>query len=154
KNYVSIDKVLLKTIDEIEAAKNKTDDLTGVPSGYYELDKMTGGWQKTDLIVIAARPAVGKTAFCLNLAMNAALNTNKAFPVAFFSLEMSASQLVKRMLSAVTEVRMDAITKGRMEEHEFVQLTKRMSKLSSSQIYLDDQAALNVFELRAKARRL
>jgi replicative DNA helicase len=127
--------------------------MTGVPSGFTSLDKLTSGWQKTDLIILAARPAVGKTAFCLNLAMNASMQP-EPFPVAFFSLEMGAGQLVKRMLAAVTEVSMDAITKGRMQEHEFIQMTQRMNKLASAPIFLDDQAALNIFELRAKARRL
>ena len=154
KNFKSLKEVLVRTVQEIEDAKNKTDDLTGVPSGYMPLDKLTSGWQRTDLIILAARPAVGKTAFCLNLAMNAAMHSNKPFPVAFFSLEMGAGQIVKRMLSAVTEVSMDAITKGRMQEHEFVQMTQRMNKLATAPIFIDDQAALNIFELRAKARRL
>jgi len=154
KNFKSLKEVMVRTIQEIEEAKNKKDDVTGVPSGYAELDKLTSGWQKTDLIILAARPAVGKTAFCLNLAMNAAMNAGKPFPVAFFSLEMGAGQLVKRMLAAVTEVTLDAITKGRMQEHEFMQLIQRMSRLDSAPIFLDDQAALNIFELRAKARRL
>ncbi len=154
KNFKSLKEVMVRTIQEIEEAKNKKDDVTGVPSGFKALDKLTSGWQKTDLIILAARPAVGKTAFCLNLAMNAAMHSPDPFPVAFFSLEMGAGQLVKRMLAAVTEVRMDAITKGRMEEHEFMQLTQRMTKLASAPIFLDDQAALNIFELRAKARRL
>ena len=154
KNFKSLKEVLVKTVHEIEEAKNKKDDMTGVPSGYVPLDRLTSGWQKTDLIILAARPAVGKTAFTLNLAMNAAMNSTKPFPVAFFSLEMGAGQLVKRMLAAVTEVSMDAITKGRMQEHEFIQMTQRMNKLASAPIFLDDQAALNIFELRAKARRL
>ncbi len=154
KNFTSLKDVLVKTVHEIEEAKDKTDDLTGVPAGYVPLDKLTSGWQKTDLIILAARPAVGKTAFCLNLALNAAMHTPEPFPVAFFSLEMGAGQLVKRLLAAVTEVSMDAITKGRMQEHEFVQMTQRMNKLASAPIFLDDQAALNIFELRAKARRL
>ena len=154
KNFKSLKEVLVKTVHEIEEAKNKKDDLTGVPSSFVPLDKLTSGWQKTDLIILAARPAVGKTAFCLNLAMNAAMNPGKPYPVAFFSLEMGAGQLVKRMLAAVTEVSMDAITKGRMQEHEFVQMTQRMNKLAAAPIFLDDQAALNIFELRAKARRL
>jgi replicative DNA helicase len=154
KNFKSLKEVLVTTVRDIEDAKNKQEDVTGVPTGFKALDKLTSGWQKNALIIVAARPAVGKTAFCLNLAMNAAMNTNKPFPVAFFSLEMGAGELVKRMLSATTEVSMDAITKGRMQEHEFVQMTQRMNKLASAQIFLDDQAALNIFELRAKARRL
>ncbi|RYE25429.1 MAG: replicative DNA helicase [Sphingobacteriales bacterium] len=138
----------------IEEAKNKKENVTGVPTGFTHLDRVTSGWQKNALIIVAARPAVGKTAFCLNLAMNAAMNSAKPFPVAFFSLEMGAGELVKRMLSCQTEVSMDAITKGRMEEHEFIQMTQRMNKLASAPLFLDDQAALNIFELRAKARRL
>jgi replicative DNA helicase len=154
KNFKSLKEVLVTTVQEIEEAKNNKADVTGVPTGFTALDRLTSGWQKNALIIVAARPAVGKTAFCLNLAMNAALNTGKPFPVAFFSLEMGAGELVKRMLAATTEVSMDAITKGRMQEHEFVQLTQRMTKLASAPIFLDDQAALNIFELRAKARRL
>ncbi len=154
KNYKSLHEVLIKTVQEIEEATHRKSDLTGVPSGYLALDRLTSGWQKTDLIILAARPAVGKTAFCLNLALNAALHHPDPYPVAFFSLEMGAGQLVKRLLAAVTEVTMDSITKGRMEQHEFVQMTKRMTKLASAPLYLDDQAALNIFELRAKARRL
>lgn len=153
-NFKSLTDVLAETLIEIEEAKNKVDDVTGVPTGYKQLDTLTAGWQKNALIIVAARPAVGKTAFCLNLAMNAAMNSSKPFPVAFFSLEMGAGELVKRMLSCVTEVSMDAITKGRMQEHEFVQMTQRMNKLAKAPIFLDDQAALNIFELRAKARRL
>lgn len=154
KNFKSLTEVLVETVKEIEKAKNSTSDVTGVPSGFAELDRITAGWQKNALIIVAARPAVGKTAFTLNLAMNAAMNSEQPYPVAFFSLEMGAGELVKRMLAAVTEVSMDAITKGRMEEHEFIQMTNKMSKLSNMPIYLDDQAALNIFELRAKARRL
>lgn len=154
KNFKSLREVLVTTVRDIEESKNKQEDVTGVPTGFKHLDKLTSGWQKNALIIVAARPAVGKTAFCLNLAMNAALHSPKPFPVAFFSLEMGAGELVKRMLAATTEVSMDAITKGRMQEHEFVQMTQRMNKLASAPLFLDDQAALNIFELRAKARRL
>jgi replicative DNA helicase len=154
KNFRSLQEVLVKTMSEIDENRNKTDDITGVPSGFAALDRLTAGWQKTDLIILAARPSVGKTAFALNLAMNAAMNPGKAFPVAVFSLEMGAGQIVKRMLSAVSEVHMEAITRGKMAEHEFIQMTQRMAKLSQAKIFIDDQAALNIFELRAKARRL
>ena len=154
KNFKSLQDVLVKTMNEIDENRNKTDDITGVPSGFASLDRLTAGWQKTDLIILAARPSVGKTAFALNLAMNAAMNPGKAFPVAVFSLEMGAGQIVKRMLSAVTDVSMEAITRGKMAEHEFIQMSQRMGKLAQAKIYLDDQAALNIFELRAKARRL
>ncbi len=154
KNFKSLQEVLVKTMQEIEENRKKTDDITGVPSGFIGLDRVTSGWQKTDLIILAARPSVGKTAFALNLAMNAAMNASKAFPVAVFSLEMGAGQIVKRMLSCVTDVSLESITRGKMAEHEFMQMSERMKKLSQAKIYIDDQAALNIFELRAKARRL
>ncbi len=154
KNFKSLQDVLVKTMNEIDENRNKTDDITGVPSGFTGLDRLTAGWQKTDLIILAARPSVGKTAFALNLAMNASMNAAKQFPVAVFSLEMGAGQIVKRMLSAVSEVHMEAITRGKMAEHEFIQMSQRMTKLAQAKIFIDDQAALNIFELRAKARRL
>ncbi len=154
KNFKSLQDVLVQTMNEIDEARKKTDDLTGVPSGFKGLDQLTSGWQKTDLIILAARPSVGKTAFCLNLAMNAAMNPGKEFPVAFFSLEMGAGQIVKRLLSAVTDVRLEAITRGKMADHEFIQMSQRMAKLAQAKIFIDDQAALNIFELRAKCRRL
>lgn len=154
KNFKSLQDVLVRTVNEIDENRKKTDDITGVPSLFKGLDALTGGWQKTDLIILAARPAVGKTAFTLNLAMNAAMNAGKQFPVALFSLEMGAGQIVKRMLSCVSEVHMEAITRGKMAEHEFVQMSQRMTKLAQAKIFIDDQAALNIFELRAKARRL
>jgi replicative DNA helicase len=97
---------------------------------------------------------VGKTAFALNLAMNAAMNAGKPFPVAVFSLEMGSGQVVRRFMSAAAEIPMENITRGRLAEHEFLQLTQRITKLATAKIFLDDQAALNIFELRAKARRL
>lgn len=153
KDSESIKEILVRTLDEIEEARKQKDDLTGVPSGFAALDAITGGWQKTDLIILAARPAVGKTAFALNLAMNAALN-GKPMGVAVFSLEMGNTQLVKRLLSMVTEVKLEGISRGKMEDHEMIQLTERMDKLVNAPIYLDDSAGLNIFELRAKCRRL
>lgn len=154
KNYSSLQDILVETIDQIQQAREQKDDVTGVPSGFPSLDAITAGWQPTDLIILAARPAVGKTAFALNLAMNAAMAPDKARGVAVFSLEMGSTQLVKRMLSAVTEVKLEAITRGNMEEHEFKQLNQRMDKLAKAPIFLDDQAGLTIFELRAKCRRL
>src|SRR5690606_29126076 len=154
KDSESIKDILVRTLDEIEEARKQKDDLTGVPSGFPTLDAITGGWQKTDLIILAARPAVGKTAFALNLAVNAALNPDKPMGVAVFSLEMGNTQLVKRLLSMVTEVKLEGISRGKMEDHEMIQLTERMDKLVNAPIFLDDQAGLNIFELRAKCRRL
>lgn len=155
KNFDTIDSVLVKTIQRIEDLRHKNEDISGVPSGFPSLDKVTYGWQPTDLIILAARPAVGKTAFALNLARSAALHSAKPTPIAFFSLEMSASQLVGRILSAESEIHLEKISRGKLEEYEMKQLyAKGIQKLSSAPIFIDDTAALNIFELRAKCRRL
>lgn len=154
KNYSSMQDIIVETIEQISQAREQKDDITGVPSGFPSLDAITGGWQPSDLIILAARPAVGKTAFALNLAMNAAMAPHKPKGVAIFSLEMGNTQIVKRMLSAVTEVRLENISRGRMEDYEFTQLTQRMEPLAKAPIFIDDQAGLNIFELRAKCRRL
>ena len=147
--------VLAKTINRIDELRTKTEDISGVPSGFATLDRVTFGWQPTDLIILAARPSVGKTAFALNLARNAALHPTKPIPVGFFSLEMSASQLVQRILSAESEIKMEKISRGKLENHEYAQLlSKGIKKLETAPIYIDDTAALNIFEFRAKARRL
>ena len=154
KNYSSMQDIIVETIEQISQAREQKDDITGVTSGFPSLDAITGGWQKTDLIILAARPAVGKTAFALNLAMNAALNKHKPTGVAIFSLEMGNTQIVKRMLSTVTDVRLESISRGRLEDYEFAQITQRMEPLAKAPIFIDDQAGLNIFELRAKCRRL
>jgi replicative DNA helicase len=154
RNFKTISSIVIEAIKEIQEQAENKEDLTGIPSGFTDLDRLTGGWQKTDLIILAARPAVGKTAFALNLVMNAAYNSNKPTAVAFFSLEMSAGQLVKRMLSATTDVPLEKISKGNLQDYEIIQIQQRMNKLAESTIFIDDQAALNIFELRAKCRRL
>ncbi len=154
-NYESIDSVLVKTIQRIEDLRHKNEDITGVPSGFPSLDRITYGWQSTDLIILAARPSVGKTAFALNLARSAALHPTKPTPVAVFSLEMSAGQLVQRILAAESEIWLEKISRGKMEEHEMKQLyAKGIQRLAQAPIFIDDTAALNIFELRAKCRRL
>src|SRR5919205_106843 len=155
KNFDDIGTVLVKTIQRIDDLRNKQDEISGVPTGFPSLDKVTYGWQATDLIILAARPAVGKTAFALNLVRSAALHPTKPTPVAFFSLEMSAGQLVQRILAAESEIWLEKIARGRMEEYEMEQLYKRgIKRLEQAPIYIDDTAALNIFEFRAKARRL
>jgi replicative DNA helicase len=155
KDYASIDTVLVKTIQRIEDLRTRQDEITGVPTGFKILDHITYGWQPSDLIVLAARPSVGKTAFALNLARNAALHPTKPTTVGFFSLEMSAGQLVQRILSAESEIWLEKIARGRLEEHEMKQLYKKgIERLASAPIHIDDSAALNIFELRAKCRRL
>lgn len=155
KNFDSIDTVLVKTVQRIEDMRHRNEDITGVPTGFSTLDRVTYGWQNTDLIILAARPAVGKTAFALNLARNAALSSSKSTPVAFFSLEMSAGQLVQRILSAESEIWLEKIARGKLEEHEMKQLyAKGIQRLAQAPVFIDDTAALNIFELRAKCRRL
>jgi replicative DNA helicase len=155
RNFDSIDTVIVKTINRIEEMRNRHEDITGVPTGFESLDRITFGWQPTDLIILAARPSVGKTAFALNLARNAALNAGKPTPVAFFSLEMSSAQLVQRILSAESEIWLEKIARGKLEEYEMKQLYNRgIERLSKAPIFIDDSAALNIFELRAKCRRL
>src|SRR5215218_4196767 len=154
-NYETIDSVLVKTIQRIEDLRHKNEDISGVPSGFVSLDRVTYGWQATDLIILAARPSVGKTAFALNLARSAALHPTKPTGVAFFSLEMSAGQLVQRILAAESEIHLERISRGKMEEHEMKQLyAKGIQRQAQAPIYIDDTAALNIFELRAKCRRL
>jgi replicative DNA helicase len=155
KNFDTIDSVLVKTIQRIEDLRHKNEDITGVPSGFPSLDRVTYGWQQTDLIILAARPAVGKTAFALNLARNAVMHPGKATPVALFSLEMSAGQLVQRILAAESEIWLEKIARGKLEEHEMKQLYARgIQRLAQAPLYIDDTPALNIFELRAKCRRL
>src|SRR5690606_13554894 len=155
KNFDTIDSVLVRTIQRIEDLRSKNEDVTGVPSGFSHLDKVTYGWQNTDLIILAARPAVGKTAFALNLARNATMHPTKPTAVALFSLEMSAGQLVQRILSAESEIWLEKIARGRLEEHEMKQLYARgIQRLAQAPLFIDDTPALNIFELRAKCRRL
>src|SRR5215831_10457984 len=154
-DYKEMSSALAQAINRIDELRTKKDEISGVPSGFQSLDRVTYGWQPTDLIILAARPSVGKTAFALNLARNAALHLTKPTAVGFFSLEMSSSQLVQRILSAESEIMMEKIARGKLEEHEYQQLHKRgITRLEKAPIYIDDTAALNIFEFRAKARRL
>ncbi|MFP5041926.1 replicative DNA helicase [Parasediminibacterium sp. JCM 36343] len=155
QDYKEMGTALAQAVMRIDDLRTKTEDISGVPSGFPTLDRITFGWQPTDLIILAARPSVGKTAFALNLARNAALNATKPTPIGFFSLEMSAAQLVQRILSAESEIPLEKISRGKMEDYEYQQLhTKGIKKLETAPIYIDDTAALNIFEFRAKARRL
>ena len=155
KNFDPIDRVLVKTIQRIEDLRHKNEDISGIPSGFASLDRVTFGWQNTDLIILAARPSVGKTAFALNLARNAALHATKPTPIGLFSLEMSAGQLVQRILAAESEILLEKIARGKLEEHEMKQLyAKGIQRLGQAPIFIDDTPALNIFELRAKCRRL
>lgn len=152
KNYDEMSTLIKRAIEEIDAAKQNATGLTGVPSGFTELDRVTAGWQRSDLLIMAARPGMGKTAFVLNVARNAAVTFNK--PVAFFTLEMSSIQLVNRLIASETELPFDKLKKGTLAEHEYQQLHAKITHLAEAPLYIDDTPALSVFELRAKARRL
>ncbi|MEL6539442.1 MAG: replicative DNA helicase [Bacteroidota bacterium] len=152
KNYSSMRPLLLEAFKDIEAKRQHKDGLTGTPSGFIALDRVTSGWQKSDLIIIAARPGMGKTAFILSAIRNAAVDHE--YPVAVFSLEMASLQLMNRLISAEAELEGEKIKKGQLEEHEWEQIHYKTSKLSQAAIYIDDTPALSVFELRAKCRRL
>jgi replicative DNA helicase len=133
----------------------KKEDITGVPSGFPSIDAITYGWQNTDLIIIAARPSVGKTALALQLARQAAYHPHKPSPAAIFSLEMSTGQIIERFMSAESDVKLSAIKRGKIEEWELKTLINKCDiNLSRDLIFIDDTPALNIFELRAKARRL
>ena len=126
--------------------------MSGLATGFSKLDALTSGWQPSDLIIIAARPGMGKTAFVISMAKNMAINFNHA--VAVFSLEMSSVQLITRMISSETGLTSEKLRKGNLERHEWEQLNVKVKKLSSAPIFIDDTPSLSIFDLRAKARRL
>ncbi len=152
KNYDTMKTLMFQAIQELQEKKNHKDGLTGVPSGFSRLDRVTSGWQKSDLVIIAARPGMGKTAFIVSALRNAAVDFN--YPVAIFSLEMASLQLVNRLISAEAELESDKIKKGNLAEFEWQQLVHKTNRLSSAPIFIDDTPALSILELRAKCRRL
>jgi replicative DNA helicase len=152
KNYSDMRSVMKAAILELESKKGQKDGLTGVPSGFTALDRVTSGWQKSDLVIIAARPAMGKTAFVLSVLRNAAVDHNR--PVAIFSLEMSSVQLVNRLISSEAELDSEKIKKGNLADYEWEQLVHKTSKLSKAPLFVDDTPALSILELRAKCRKL
>lgn len=152
KNYDKMSTLIGQAIQQIETARNQKSGVTGVPSGFTALDRITSGWQPSDLVILAARPAMGKTAFVLTLARNAAVEFNK--PIAVFSLEMSSLQLVQRLIASESELSSEKLRKGTLEDHEFQQLHSKIGRLAEAPLFIDDTPALSVFELRAKARRL
>lgn len=152
KETVPIKPVLNEAILQIEKAKNQKEGLNGVPSGFTALDRITSGWQKTDLIIVAARPSMGKTAFVLSMARNMAVDHNRG--VALFSLEMSSVQLVTRLISSETELGSQKLKTGRLEDWEWEHLNRKISSLDKAPIFIDDTPALSIFEFRAKCRRL
>ncbi|MGB9627444.1 MAG: replicative DNA helicase [Thermodesulfobacteriota bacterium] len=151
-SFYPIKDIVKESFRTIEKLYEKKELITGVPSGFKELDRMTAGFQPSDLIIVAGRPSMGKTAFCLNIAQYAAIE--KGIPVAFFSLEMSKEQLVIRMLCSEARVEGTRLRTGFLSESDWPRLTLAAGNLSDAPIYIDDTAALSVLELRAKSRRL
>ena len=152
KDYTQINPVIKQALDVIQKAAANTDGLTGVPTGYHKLDDITSGWQASDLVIIAGRPAMGKTSFALSMAKNIAADFH--VPMAFFSLEMSNVQLVNRLISNACEIQGSKILNGQLQPDEWDRLDKRVNTLLDAPLYIDDTPGLSVFELRTKARRL
>ena len=152
KDYTQINPVISQAIKTIQAAAANTDGLTGVPTGYHKLDDITSGWQASDLVIIAGRPAMGKTSFALSMAKNIA--ADQRVPMAFFSLEMSNVQLVNRLISNACEIEGSKILNGQLQPDEWQRLDQRINTLLDAPLYVDDTPGLSVFELSTKARRL
>lgn len=150
--FIPIGDVLMEVFERVEFLYNHKGGTTGIPSGFEELDKMTSGFQKSDLIIVAARPSVGKTAFALNIAQNVGVRAKES--VAIFSLEMSAAQLVQRIICAEANVDAGRMRTGFLEEDDWHKMTMAISALSTADIYIDDSPTLTVAEIRAKCRRL
>ena len=152
KDYTQIDPVIKNAVEVIQKAAANKDGITGVPTGYHKLDDITSGWQASDLVIIAGRPAMGKTSFALSMAKNIAADYK--VPMAFFSLEMSNVQLVNRLISNCCEIQGKKIQNGQLQPDEWETPDKRKNDLIGAPLYVDDTPGLSVFELRTKARRL
>ena len=152
KGYTPIKDVLVETFAQLEKLYNQKEHITGVPSGFVDLDYKTAGFHGSELILVAARPAMGKTAFALNIATYAAVKAN--IPVAIFSLEMSKEQLVTRILSSETMIDSNKLKTGRMEEEDWIKLADGLAPLSEAEMYIDDTPGISITEIRAKCRKL
>lgn len=152
KESMQISQLIPTMMANIEEASKREDKLLGIPSGFSELDRLTAGWQPSDLIIIAARPSMGKTAFVLSMARNIAVSHNH--PVAIFSLEMANLQLVTRLVSIETELPGDKLKTGNLKQYEWAQLETKIKALMDAPLFIDDSPAISVFELKAKCRRL
>ena len=152
RNYVDMHSLVKEAIREIETSRFHTDHLRGVGTGFTELDRITAGWQRSDLIILASRPGMGKTAFALTMARNVTVDFKK--PVAFFSLEMSAVQLVTRLIASETGISAEKLKRGDLTNDEWDQLSVKIGNLVEAPLFIDDTPALSIFELRAKSRRL
>lgn len=151
KGFDTANKLVKEALDKVKALKNKQ-GISGIPSGFKSIDKATGGWQPSDLIIIAARPAMGKTAFLLSMARNMAVDLE--IPVALFSLEMASVQLIMRMIASETRISSEKLRKGTLSEEEWERLFSNVSNLEKAPLYVDETPALSIFDFRAKCRRL
>jgi len=152
RGFVWIKEILWPTFEKIEQLQSNASSITGVPSGFSDLDEITAGFQNSDLVIVAARPSMGKTALVLNIAQHAAISAQK--PVAFFSLEMSKESLVQRVLCAEGRVDASRLRRGKLLDDEYARLAIAAGHLNTAPIYIDDTPAISVLEMRAKARRL
>ena len=150
--FKTIQDVLFKAQADLEKLSSLKGDITGVPSGYYDIDKLTSGFHENELIILAARPAMGKTAFALNMAVNMALNAKKS--VALFNMEMGAEQLISRMLSSVGQIEASKLRTGKLEHQDWKRVNEAISRLADTKIFIDDTPGATVSEMRAKCRRL
>jgi replicative DNA helicase len=151
KSTETAQSLVIQAKKKIEEISNK-EGLSGIPSGFTKLDRLTSGWQPSDLIIVAARPGMGKTALTLTMARNIAVDQN--IPVAFFSLEMSSVQLITRLISSETGLSSEKLRTGKLEKHEWEQLNVKVKSLEKAPLFIDDTPSLSIFDLRAKARRL
>ena len=152
KDYTQIDPVVNEAYKMVQDAAKRPDGLSGVSTGYHDLDKITSGWQNSDLIIIAARPAMGKTAFALSMAKNIAID--EGIPMALFSLEMSNVQLINRIITNVCGIESEKLRNGQLQPYEWGQLDSKIKNLYGKPLFLDDTPGLSIYELRSKARRL
>jgi len=151
-NLTHVGEIVVDSYNQIEQRYNNRDDLTGIPSGFYDLDTLTAGFQPSDLIIVAARPSMGKTAFCLNIAQEVGIRRKK--PVCVFSLEMSKEQLVQRMLCSEAEIDSNRLRTGHMHAEDWSKLAKAMADMGDCPIFIDDSPGASVTDIRAKCRRL
>ncbi len=150
--FRTIQDVLFKAQSDLEELSKQKGEITGIPTGYYDLDRLTKGFHENELIIIAARPAMGKTAFALNMATNMAVNFKKS--VALFNMEMGAEQLVNRMLASVGQIEMPKLLTGRLEHQDWKRVNEAISRLADTKMFIDDTPGMTVSEIRAKCRRL
>ena len=153
QGFIGIDKLAIQIIDRVnELAENGAEEVTGVRTGFYDMDRMTAGLQKGDLIILAARPSMGKTAFALNIAESVAVN--EGLPVLVFSMEMGAAQLALRMIGSLGRIDQSGLRTGRLRDDEWSRLTEAVERMSKAQLFIDETPALNPAELRARSRRM